>query len=45
LFGESAEPPRERLPVEAQAEAAGTIPYELLVRIGRRVARVLEAEA
>jgi alanine racemase len=45
LFGESAEPPRERLPVEAQAEAAGTIPYELLVRIGRRVARVLESEA
>jgi alanine racemase len=31
--------------VEAQAEAAGTIPYELLVRIGRRVARVLESEA
>ncbi len=45
LFGESAEPPRERLLVEAQAEAAGTIPYELLVRVGRRVPRVLEAEA
>jgi alanine racemase len=45
LFGESAEPPRERLLVEAQAEAAGTIPYELLVRIGPRVPRVFEAEA
>jgi alanine racemase len=45
LFGESAEPPRDRLLVESQAEAAGTIPYELLVRIGRRVPRVLEAEA
>jgi alanine racemase len=44
LFGETARSPRERLPVEAQAEAAGTIPYELLVRVGRRVPRVLEAE-
>jgi alanine racemase len=32
----------ERLPVEQLAEAAGTIPYELLVRVGRRVPRVLE---
>jgi alanine racemase len=32
----------ERLPVEELAEAAGTIPYELLVRVGRRVPRVLE---
>lgn len=31
----------ERLPVEELAEAAGTIPYELLVRVGRRVPRVL----
>ena len=28
------------LPVEAAAEAAGTIPYELLVRVGARVPRV-----
>jgi alanine racemase len=32
----------DRLPVEELAEAAGTIPYELLVRVGRRVPRVLE---
>jgi alanine racemase len=32
----------ERLPVEQFAEAAGTIPYELLVRVGQRVPRVLE---
>ena len=32
----------ERLPVEELAEAAGTIPYELLVRVGRRVPRVLD---
>ena len=31
----------DRLPVEELAEAAGTIPYELLVRVGRRVPRVL----
>jgi alanine racemase len=43
IFGESAAPERDRLPVEEQAEAAGTIPYELLVRVGRRVPRVLEA--
>jgi alanine racemase len=42
IFGESAGPERERLPVEEQAEAAGTIPYELLVRVGSRVPRVLE---
>lgn len=34
LFGEG-------LPVEEAAAAAGTIPYELLVRVGRRVPRVL----
>ena len=44
IFGESAPPERDRLPVEEQAEAAGTIPYELLVRVGSRVPRVLEAE-
>jgi len=42
IFGESAPPESDRLPVEEQAEAAGTIPYELLVRVGRRVPRVLE---
>jgi alanine racemase len=45
IFGESAPPERERLPVEEQAEAAGTIPYELLVRVGSRVPRVLEDES
>jgi alanine racemase len=39
VFGEAE---GERLPVEELAEAAGTIPYELLVRVGRRVPRVLE---
>ncbi len=34
---------RVRLPVEQVAEAAGTVPYELLVRIGSRVPRVEEA--
>jgi alanine racemase len=42
IFGESAAPDSDRLPVEEQAEAAGTIPYELLVRVGRRVPHVLE---
>jgi alanine racemase len=36
LFGEG-------LPVEEVAETAGTIPYELLVGIGRRVPRVVQA--
>jgi len=31
------------LRVEEVAEAAGTVPYELLVRVGARVARVLES--
>lgn len=31
------------LPIEVAAEAAGTIPYELLVRVGRRVSREFEA--
>jgi alanine racemase len=44
IFGESAAPERDRLPVEEQAEAAGTIAYELLVRVGGRVPRVLQAE-
>jgi alanine racemase len=39
VFGEAE---GERLRVEEVAEAAGTIPYELLVRVGRRVPRVLE---
>jgi len=39
LFGRA---DSERLPVEQLAEAAGTIPYELLVRVGHRVPRVLE---
>jgi alanine racemase len=39
VFGEA---DGERLRVEEVAEAAGTIPYELLVRVGRRVPRVLE---
>ena len=42
IFGESAAPERDSLPVEEQAEAAGTIAYELLVRVGGRVPRVLE---
>ena len=37
LFGEG---PDGALPVEEAAAAAGTIPYELLVRVGRRVPRV-----
>ncbi len=39
VFGEA---DGERLRVEEVAEAAGTIPYELLVRVGRRVPRVLD---
>lgn len=37
LFGAG---PRGALPVEEAAAAAGTIPYELLVRVGARVPRV-----
>ena len=43
LFGEAPEGapgPMRRLPVEEAAEAAGTIAYELLVRVGGRVPRV-----
>ena len=43
LFGEApqgAPGPERRLPVEEAAEAAGTIAYELLVRVGGRVPRV-----
>jgi len=39
VFGEA---DGEQLRVEDLAEEAGTIPYELLVRVGRRVPRVLE---
>jgi alanine racemase len=39
VFGEA---DGERLRVEELAEAAGTIPYELLVRVGRRVPRTLQ---
>jgi alanine racemase len=39
VFGEA---DGERLRVEELAEAAGTIPYELLVRVGRRVPRILD---
>lgn len=39
LFGVGQE---AALPVEEVAAAAGTIPYEILVRIGRRVPRVVE---
>jgi alanine racemase len=39
VFGEA---DGERLRVEELAEAAGTIPYELLVRVGRRVPRILQ---
>jgi alanine racemase len=39
LFGEGA---AGRLPVEEAAEAAQTISYELLVRVGSRVPRVVE---
>jgi alanine racemase len=41
LFGAAADG-GPTLRVEEVAEAAGTIPYELLVRVGARVARVLE---
>jgi alanine racemase len=34
-----------RLPVEEAAAAAGTIPYELLVRVGARVPRVVVGES
>jgi alanine racemase len=34
---------RARLPVEQVAEAAGTMPYELLVRVGSRVPRIEES--
>jgi alanine racemase len=44
VFGQGAGADAARLPVEEQAEAAGTIPYELLVRVSRRVPRVLEDE-
>ena len=39
LFGEAAS--GARLPVEEAAAAAGTLSYELLVRVGRRVPRVV----
>ena len=39
LFGAG---PDGGIPVEELARAAGTIPYELLVRVGRRVPRVVE---
>jgi alanine racemase len=41
LFGAG---PEGALPVEAAAQAAGTIPYELLVRVGARVPRVYSDE-
>ena len=42
LFGRSRSGASGGLPVEEVARAADTIPYELLVRVGRRVPRVLE---
>jgi alanine racemase len=42
VFGASNESREAVLPVEQVAEAAGTIPYELLVRVGQRVPRVLD---
>jgi alanine racemase len=41
IFGVS---PQGALPVEEAAAAAGTIPYELLVRVGARVPRVYTEE-
>jgi alanine racemase len=41
LFGVG---PQGALPVEEAADAAGTIPYELLVRVGARVPRVYTDE-
>jgi len=41
VFGEGQ---GERLPVEEAAEAAGTLSYEMLVRVGSRVPRVFEGE-
>ena len=42
VFGASNQRDGAVLPVEEVAEAAGTIPYELLVRVGARVPRVLD---
>ncbi len=42
VFGASNEPGGAVLPVEQVAEAAGTIAYEILVRVGQRVPRVLD---
>jgi alanine racemase len=42
LFGCARGAPEARLPVEEVAAAAGTIAYELLVRVGRRVPRSVE---
>ena len=42
VFGASNGPNRSLLPVEQVAEAAGTIPYEMLVRVGGRVPRTLD---
>ena len=42
IFGASNERDGAVLPVEQVAQAAGTIPYELLVRVGRRVPRILD---
>lgn len=43
LFGRERGDPSVRLPVEEVARAAGTIAYELLVRVGRRVPRNVES--
>jgi alanine racemase len=40
LFGRDPQNPAHQLPVEELAEAAGTIPYEIVVRIGERVPRI-----
>lgn len=42
VFGASNEGAGAVLPVEQVAEAAGTIAYELLVRVGQRVPRILD---
>ena len=42
VFGRAAGDAPASLPIEEVAEVAGTIPYELLVRVGQRVPRILD---
>ena len=40
LFGRDSGNPASLLPVEELAQAAETIPYEIVVRVGERVPRI-----